>query len=84
MVHLLCDQLADSGEHRAFIEGSGVCIAKTFPTANQAEQWLYEVFHQMFRGHDCDLGCVDFPGCDFLAEDSRLEQLAGLPDLHRH
>ena len=82
MVHLICDRIDDSPEFRALIEGGGVCIAKAFPTAFEADVWLHELFFRMFRGHQCDLGCIRVQGAEFLADQSRLEHLTGLPDLH--
>ena len=82
MVNLICSRMDDSSEFRALIEGGGVCLAKVFPTAFEADVWLHELFHRMFRGHHCDLGCMRLPGAEFLAQEAELERLAGLPDLH--
>ena len=50
MVHLICDRVHDSQEFRALIEGGGMFFAKAFPTAFEADVWLHELFHRMFRG----------------------------------
>ena len=82
MVHLICDRVHDSQEFRALIEGGGMFFAKAFPTAFEADVWLHELFHRMFRGHRCDLGCIRLPDTEFLADETRLEYLAGMPDRH--
>ncbi len=82
MVHMICDRIDNSPEFRALIEGDGVCIAKVFPNAFEADVWLHDLFHRMFRGHRCDLGCIRLPHVEFLADEAQLERLAGLPDLH--
>ena len=81
MVHLVCDRVDDTDEFRAMIEGGGICIAKVFTSAYRAEHWLHDLFHRMFRNHQCDLGCMRLPEAEFLADEEALERLAGLRDL---
>ena len=44
----------------------------------QVDRWLDTIFHELYPGHNCDLGCMLLPEAEFLADNDVLARLAGL------
>lgn len=81
MVHLVCRQITDDEEYLGLIEGGGVCLANSFSSMDEANAWANSMFAKVFDSHRCDLGCIRYPGAEFLASDETLEKLAGAAHL---
>lgn len=77
-VHLVSQESEVSGEVLGLIEGGGICLANSFSTVDEVDRWLHHIFHQLFPGHRCDLGCIRMPNAEFVADHDVLERLAGL------
>ena len=80
MIHLVREKIKSSNEFLGLIEGGGICLANSLPTAPEADQWLQNMFARLYPGHDCGLGCISLPGSNFLADPDALERLASLED----
>ena len=76
-VHLLNEEARGDGECYGLIEGGGVCLANSFKLSTQVDRWLDTIFHQLYPGHQCDLGCIRLPDAEFLAKKDVLERLVG-------
>lgn len=80
MIHLVREKVNSSDEYLGLIEGGGICLANSLPTAAEADQWLQNMFARLYPGHNCGLGCISLPGSEFLASDGELERLVTLED----
>jgi disulfide oxidoreductase YuzD len=80
MIHLVREKINASDEYLGLIEGGGICLANSLPTAQEAEQWLQSMFARLYPGHECGLGCIGLPGSEFLASKDDLERLTTLED----
>ncbi len=80
MIHLVRERIDNSEEFLGLIEGGGVCLANSFPTAEEADGWLQRMFARLYTQHHCSLGCIKMPGSEFLCTDAELERLAELED----
>lgn len=80
LISLTREKADGSGEHLALIEGGGICLANSFDTPAEADDWLRTMFERLYPGHCCGLGCVRIPGWTFLAEESDLLRLVAVED----
>jgi hypothetical protein len=80
MIHLVREKINASSEYLGLIEGGGICLANSLPSAPEADQWLLNMFARLYPGHQCGLGCISLPGSNFLAPVDELERLATLED----
>ncbi len=80
MINLVCEKVEGSEEYLGLIEGGGICLANSFPTTEQVDQWLQSMFRRLYAGHRCGLGCVSLPGSKFFANEEELERLIALED----
>jgi len=65
---------------RERIEEGGTCLANSFPTPSEADEWLQRMFARLYTQHSCSLGCIKMPGSEFLCSDVELERMAELED----
>ena len=78
MINRVCEKIDGSEEYLGPIEGGGICLANSFPTPEQVDQWLQSMLRRIYAGHHCGLGCISLPGSKFLADADELERLAAL------
>ena len=78
-VHLFNEGAPNLDECYGLIEGGGICLASSFRLSTQVDRWLDTIFHELYPGHRCDLGCIRLPEAEFLAAKDVLKRLAG-PD----
>ena len=43
-IHLVRERIENSDEYLGLIEGGGICLANSFPTALEADEWLQRMF----------------------------------------
>lgn len=84
MVHLVRERIEESDEYLALIEGAGVCLANSLPSAVEADVWLRNMFARLHPAHSCGLGCIGLPGSEFLAPHDELERLLRVEDVRRY
>jgi len=75
IIHLTWERIESSQDFLGLFEGGGVYLANTFPSRSAAELWLKRLLKEMHPHHRCGLGCMRFPGAEFLAELDVLERL---------
>jgi hypothetical protein len=80
MIHLVREPIENSDEYLGLIEGGGICLANSFPTAEESDAWLQRMFARLYTQHRCGLGCLKMPGSEFLCSDVELERMAELED----
>jgi hypothetical protein len=80
MIHLVRERIDNSEEYLGLIEGGGICLANSFPTATEADEWLQRMFARLYTQHCCGLGCIKMPGSEFLCTDVELERMVELED----
>ena len=80
MIHLVREPLEETDEYLGLIEGGGICLANSFKTPGEADQWLESMFQRLYSNHQCDLGCMSMPGSVFLAAEDDLERLISLEE----
>jgi hypothetical protein len=80
MIHLVRERIENSNEYLGLIEGGGICLANSFPTPTEADEWLRRMFTRLYTQHRCALGCIKMPGSEFLCSDFELERMAELED----
>lgn len=80
MIHLVRERIENSEEYLGLIEGGGICLANSFPTPDEADEWLRRMFARLYTQHRCALGCIKMPGSEFLCNDFELERMAEIED----
>jgi hypothetical protein len=80
MIHLARERIENSEEYLGLIEGGGICLANSFPTAEEADGWLQRMFARLYTKHTCALGCMKMPGSQFLCNDFELERMLKIED----
>ena len=77
-IHLLNEEAGHGDDSYGLIEGGGICLANSFRWSAQVDRRLDTIVHELYPGHNCDLGCMRLPEAEFLADNDVLARLAGL------
>ncbi len=77
-VQLFVEKTDSADEFLALMEGDGMCLAHSLASPSEADDWLYQVFKEMFPAHRCGPGCGGASGSHSLAEEGLLNLVASV------
>ena len=79
-VQLFVEKTDSSNEFLALMEGDGMCLAHSLTSPSEADDWLHQVFKELFPAHRCGPGCRRASGSHSLAEEGLLNLLASVQE----
>ncbi len=77
-VQLFVEKTDSADEFLALMEGDGMCLAHSLASPSEADDWLHQVFKEMFPAHRCGPGCGGASGSHSLAEEGLLNLVASV------